>query len=181
MPWSVVSRTSLWVYYAFPSFLSFTSHLTSPHHLNHSVLIPQYLKSTTTTTTTNTTTTIPQKPTMPSLCAPENLITVSDYPVHQHPPSPRSRAVMINRQYQVIATTHRLAHTLTWLSNSDDPRDRTELLRRACEICEEMLTHVPAIGTPWEEWMEVDREIEMLMRVSVVGYEVLGERVRACR
>ena len=44
-----------------------------------------------------------------------------------------------------------------------------------------MLTHVPAIGTPWEEWMEVDREIEMLMRVSVVGYEVLGERVRACR
>lgn len=179
MQWSVVccSQTSLWVYYAFLSFpfLPFTSpQPLIPHSsildTRKSLLILLLLLLLR----------IPQKPTMPSLCAPENLITVSDYPVQRQPP-PESRTQILNDCYYIIAVTHRLAHTIMSLSRSNDPRDRTELLRGVCDICEDLLRRVAAIGMPWEEWMEVDREIGMLMRVSVVGYEVLGERVRACR
>ena len=47
-------------------------------------------------------------------------------------------------------------------------------------IREGLLWRVRTDRLPWEKWMKVDCEVGELMRVVMVGFDELEERVRAC-
>lgn len=93
------------------------------------------------------------------------------------PPTPRTRKQVIDSYYTIIANSHYMAQSITELSNG--PRLSPEL-RPAMYGIYERIQRQPVADISWVQWMKIDREIGMLMRMSMVAHEELEGRVRAC-